>query len=40
MANGNIEEPIITQEIDYTYFPLAEIGVWFIVEGTRWIMLF
>jgi len=39
MTDGNTDPAIITQELDYTDFPLAEIAIWLIAEGTRWIML-
>ena len=39
MTNGNSPVPIITQVLDYTDFPLAEITVWLVREGARWIML-
>jgi hypothetical protein len=39
MTNGTSELLIVTQELDYTDFPLAEITVWLVREGTCWIML-
>lgn len=39
MTDGNSDQPIITQELDYTDFPLDEIVIWLIAEGTRWIMM-
>lgn len=39
MTDGNSDQPIITQELDYTDFPLDEIAIWLVAEGTRWIMM-
>jgi hypothetical protein len=39
MTDGNSLEPIIAQLLDYSDFPLAEITVWLVREGARWIML-
>jgi hypothetical protein len=39
MTDGNTEEPIITQDVDYTDFPLDEITIWLIAEENRWVML-
>jgi hypothetical protein len=39
MTNGNSNLAIVTQVLDYTDFPLAEITLWLVREGTRWIML-
>ncbi|MDO9502771.1 MAG: hypothetical protein Q7J52_21940 [Falsiroseomonas sp.] len=39
MTDGNSDQPIITQELDYTDFPLDEIAIWLIAEGARWIMM-
>ena len=39
MMDGDSDEAIVTQRLDYTDFPLAEITVWLVREGARWIML-
>lgn len=39
MTDGNSDQSIITQELDYTDFPLDEIAIWFIAEGSRWVMM-
>lgn len=39
MTDGNTDQPIVTQEIDYTDFPLGEIAIWLIQEGGPWVML-
>lgn len=39
MTNGNSDVAIVTQELDYTDFPLAEITVWLVRESACWIML-
>jgi hypothetical protein len=39
MTDGNSDEAIVTQALDYTDFPLPEIMVWLVREGARWIML-
>ena len=33
MTDGNSSTPIISQEIDWTDFPLAEITLWAVAEG-------
>jgi hypothetical protein len=38
MTDGNSDEAIVTQGLDYTDFPLPEIMVWLVREGARWIM--
>ena len=39
MTDGDSDEAIVTQRLDYTDFPLPEIMVWLVREGARWIML-
>jgi hypothetical protein len=39
MTDGNRSKPIITQEFDYTDFPLDEIDVWLVASGSTWVML-
>ena len=39
MTNGHSDEAIVTQALDYTDLPLAEITVWLVREGARRIML-
>ena len=39
MTDGDSDEAIVTQRLDYTDFPLSEITVWLVREGARWIML-
>lgn len=39
MTDGNTDQPIITQALDYTDFPLDEIAIWLIAEGSRWVMM-
>ena len=39
MTDGESDEAIVTQELDYTDFPLAEITVWLVRAGARWVML-
>lgn len=39
MTDGNSDQPIITQELGYTDFPLDEIAIWLIAEEARWIMM-
>ena len=39
MTDGDSDEAIVTQRLDYTDFPLVEITVWLVREGACWIML-
>lgn len=39
MTDGNSDQLIITQELDYTDFPLDEIAIWMVAEGPRWVMM-
>ena len=39
MTDGHSDDAIVTQGVDYTHFPLAEITVWLLREGALWIML-
>lgn len=39
MTDGNSERAVITQDLDYTDFPLKEITIWLVAEGPRWIMM-
>jgi hypothetical protein len=39
MTDGNSDKAIITQQLDYTDFPLDEIAIWLIAEGTSWVMM-
>lgn len=39
MTDGNSDQPIITQELDYTDFPLPEITIWMVADGTKWVMM-
>lgn len=39
MTDGNGSEPIITQQIDYTDFPLAHIDLWLVADGEHWVLM-
>ena len=39
MTDGNSSKPIITQEFDYTDFPLDEIDLWLVASGSTWVMM-
>lgn len=39
MTDGNNDRPIITQEFDYTDFPLAAIDLWLVASGATWVMM-
>lgn len=39
MTDGNSSEPITTQKIDYTDFPLAEIELWLVADSERWVLM-
>lgn len=39
MTDGNSTKPIITQELDYTDFPLAEITLWLVASGKTWVLM-
>jgi hypothetical protein len=39
MTDGNGSEPIITQEIDYTDFPLEQIDLWLVADGQYWVLM-
>ena len=39
MTDGGSYEAIVTQRLDYTDFLLAEITVWLVRKGSRWIMV-
>ena len=39
MTDGNSPAPIITQELDYTDFPLSTIELWLIADGRHWVMM-
>ena len=39
MTDGNTDTALITQEIDYTDFPLDKITIWLIAEGRQWVMM-
>jgi hypothetical protein len=39
MTDGNGSEPIITQRIDYTDFPLEQIDLWLVADGKNWVLM-
>ena len=39
MTDGNTDQPIITQGIDYTDFPLQEITLWLVAEGEHRVLM-
>ncbi|WP_043363980.1 DUF6876 family protein [Belnapia sp. F-4-1] len=39
MTDGNSEQPITSQEIPWTDFPLPEVTLWLVQEGNAWVML-
>ena len=39
MTDGNSSTPIITQEIDWTDFPLNDIALWAIAEGDHRVLM-
>lgn len=39
MTDGNSPKAIITQDIEYTDFPLAEITLWMIQNSNKWVLL-
>lgn len=39
MTDGNCDTPIITQEFDYTDFPLEVIDLWLVASGSTWVMM-
>lgn len=39
MTDGNSSRPIITQEFDYTDFPLDVIDLWLVASGATWVMM-
>jgi hypothetical protein len=39
MTDGNGKQPITTQEISWTDFPLPEVTLWLVQEGDTWVML-
>ena len=39
MTDGNGSEPIITQQIDYTDFPLDQIDLWLVADGEHWVLM-
>jgi hypothetical protein len=39
MTDGNGISAIITQEIAYTDFPLAEIALWLVASGNHWVLM-
>ncbi len=39
MTDGNGSEAIITQQIDYTDFPLPQIDLWLVADGEHWVLM-
>ena len=39
MTDGNSSAPLISQTLDYTDFPLAEINLWLVAEGEHWVLM-
>lgn len=39
MTDGNASDPIITQQIDYTDFPLPQIDLWLVADGEHWVLM-
>lgn len=39
MTDGNSSAPIITQQIDYTNFPLDQIDLWLVADGEHWVLM-
>lgn len=39
MTDGNSSAPLISQTLDYTDFPLAEINLWLVADGENWVLM-
>lgn len=39
MTDGNNSTSLITQTLDYTDFPLAEIDLWLVADGENWVLM-
>ena len=39
MTDGNSKQAIISQELDYTDFPMAEISLWLVRDDRYWVLM-